>query len=381
MEMRYLSPREQVKELLRGWISNGELEGGNMVPSEGIISGRLNLSRGTVRTALEELERDGVLEKRRHRRYVSEPAGRTVSNGLGDLVLLLGTSSEDSSKYRNTGFGLAIQAGILDCLAERSKNVISAHFDNIRLDDLELMLNLGPEGAILTQKLLQSDLGMPVLELLRHHGTPCVLEYADERHKEFDRVLFDHEQGNYDLTRHAIGLGCRKILCFYPDQTLEYWFNARHRGYRRAIAETGLKPLRAPSGRPMKSEYDYNRGTFEEAVRLNIGFLYEYFHGVERPDCILANSDWEAVIVGAACRAMGVEPNRDVLLMGFDNKVDSNPWKEFEASGPLATVDKHNTLLGRVLTDTLFERISGGLPPDPVLKLVRTDLVILQELK
>ncbi|MBN2641438.1 MAG: substrate-binding domain-containing protein [Victivallales bacterium] len=378
IELKYLSPREQVKKVMRTWIADGELISGKMIPSENLISRRLDLSRGTVRTALEELEIEGILEKRRHRRYVSGKAERKTE-GVGNLVLLMGTSAEDSSKYRDTGFGLAVQAGILDWMAEHSKNVISAHFDNIKMADLKLMLNLRPEGAILTQKLMYSEFGAPVLEMLKAQHIPCILEYADERHADADKVLFDHEQGNYDLTRYAISLGCKDILCFYPDHTREYWFKARHRGYRKAIAEYGLEPMRPPEERPMVSEDLYDLEHFNKSVRMCIGFLYDYFQGERQPDCILANSDWEASITAAACRKMGVVPNKDVLLMGFDNKAASNPWVNFEATNPIATVDKHNTTLGRVLAETLFERINGKLPPEPVLRMVKTDLVILNK--
>jgi len=376
MEKKIFSPREQVKDFIRQGIAAGVLTQGNMVPSEILISEQLNLSRGTVRTALEELELAGVLQKRNHRRYVAD--GQRKRAEIRELVLVVGTSVDDPCQFRNTGFALAVQAGIMDALSERSKSVVSLHMDNINLQDVEVLVQLRPEGAILTQKVLMSELGEPVLHRLKEQEIPCVLEYMDERYAENDCVLYDHESGNYELTRYALALGCRNIMCFYPDNTREYWFNARHRGYRRAMNEAGLTPYPGLKTRPFKAEYDHTRETFDLAVRLNMGFLCEYFSGLRPPDCIMANSDWEASFVAAACRALGKEPNRDVMIMGFDNKIESNPWMKFEPVRPMATLDKHNTQLGRMLCDTLFERIAGVLPPEPVLRMMKMDLVKLQ---
>ncbi len=135
--------------------------------------------------------------------------------------------------------------------------------------------------------------------------------------------------------------------------------------------------MRTLEGRPFQSEYEHTREAFDLSVRLCMGFLCDFFSSERSPDCILANSDWDASMVAAACRCLGKEPNRDVLIMGYDNKTDSNPWRQFEATTPLATLEKHNTRLGQMLSDTLFERIEGMLPPEPVQRLLKMDLIKL----
>jgi len=369
------SPRETVKNSIRNWISDGSLKSGSLVPAENIVAEELSISRGTVRTAMDELELEGILERRNRRRYVTNRG--TAPGGMNNLVLFLG-AAENVEKFKNTGFLLAIQAGVMDRLAELKKHVISANFDKLEYSELDLLTNLRPEGALVSQEILQSAAGPDILKYLSGRQIPAVLEYTDSRYANYDRVVSNQTLGNYLLTKFAIDGNFKKILCFYPDNTQEYWYNFRHQGYRQAMQEANLTPMPPIIGRPMKKEYSYNEYHFHQAVMLNLGFLYDYFRQYGEADCIFANSDWEVAIIAAACRKLGRIPGKDIFFMGYDNKYMYNPWEKFEDTLPLATIDKHNDELGRAMVNTLFERINGKLGDKPVLKLIDPELVIIK---
>jgi len=365
------SPRETVKNSIRSWISDGSLKTGSLVPAENLVAEELNISRGTVRTAMDELEVEGILERRNRRRYVTNRGA--APGGMNNLVLFLG-AAENVEKFKNTGFLLAIQAGVMDRLAELKKHVISANFDKLEYSELDLLTNLRPEGALVSQEILQSAAGPDILKYLTGRQIPAVLEYTDSRYANYDRVVSNQMLGNYLLTKYAIDSSFKKILCFYP----EYWYNFRHQGYRKAMLEANLTPMPPIAGRPMKKEYSYNEYHFHQAVMLNLGFLYDYFRQYGEADCIFANSDWEVAIIAAACRKLGKNPGKDIFFMGYDNKYMYNPWEKFEDTVPLATIDKHNDELGRALVNTLFERISGKLDDKPILKLIDPELIIIK---
>jgi hypothetical protein len=57
-------------------------------------------------------------------------------------------------------------------------------------------------------------------------------------------------------------------------------------------------------------------------------------------------------IVGHLCAALrvhGRQPNRDVLLVGYDNMWDDMETRQWEPMGPVATVDKKNLAIGAEL--------------------------------
>ena len=53
----------QLAELLRQRIDNGDLSPGDRIPSEAQLGDTYSLSRITIRQALADLERDGLLER------------------------------------------------------------------------------------------------------------------------------------------------------------------------------------------------------------------------------------------------------------------------------------------------------------------------------
>jgi GntR family transcriptional regulator len=58
-------PYDQVYRRLRGHIERGDLRPGDRLPAERTLAEELPVSRVTVRRALEQLERDGLIEDRR----------------------------------------------------------------------------------------------------------------------------------------------------------------------------------------------------------------------------------------------------------------------------------------------------------------------------
>ena len=54
----------QLRDLLRGDIASGAYPPGSQLPTEQALSARYGLGRATVRRALEQLEREGLIEKR-----------------------------------------------------------------------------------------------------------------------------------------------------------------------------------------------------------------------------------------------------------------------------------------------------------------------------
>jgi DNA-binding LacI/PurR family transcriptional regulator len=114
----------------------------------------------------------------------------------------------------------------------------------------------------------------------------------------------------------------------------------------------------------------------EKSTRLIAGYLAEHL-SKDPVDAIMAATDGEVSAVAGACRLLGKEPNRDVLIVGYDHYWEDILEREFEPTAPLATVDKRNHDIGAELVRLLQERIGGSLPAEPQCRVVPSELLPL----
>jgi len=146
-----------------------------------------------------------------------------------------------------------------------------------------------------------------------------------------------------------------------------YWLGPRRAGYERAMLEAGLEPL-PPVAAPGSPYGVDDREGFDRTVRHFLGYLAPLLVGPARPDALLLDTDGHVPPFASACRLMGLEPQKDVWLVGYDNYWREDPIRRFEPTAPLATVDKRLYEVGREMTNLLVERVRGtgvsaGAPP------------------
>ncbi len=199
----------------------------------------------------------------------------------------------------------------------------------------------------------------------------------------FDTVSSDHECGAYELTKWLISQGRRRILRLWnmqwsgPEEKRE-WIYHRDLGYERAMQEAGLKPL------PPLEIYGGVRGpdtpeNFQQSARLLAGYLIEYLTMDEPIDAIMGINDSSVPMIAAALKIHGREPNKDILLVGYDNMWQDMVSSRWESTQPVATVDKRNLEIGSELMRLLQERIQGSLQPQSQHRIIKPDLLILQK--
>ena len=70
-------------------------------------------------------------------------------------------------------------------------------------------------------------------------------------------------------------------------------------------------------------------------------------------------------------------PNHDVLLAGYDHYWADVPERQYEATPPVATIDKLNARMGEQLVALLRQRVAGELPDAPQCRLVPPQLIVL----
>lgn len=364
---------------LKGRIERGVWPAGHSIPAEAQLQAELNVSRGTLRTALRRLEDAGLVQSR-------QGSGRRVLGGVSRsrgmmmrTVALLTNMGGSVSHFLRGQRESAVDAGVVDGLRMAGLNLLLLNSNEGRLSEEEfaLLAENPPVGLVVTHpdQLLRG--GSRVLDCLRELNTSVVAYGDGEALWGFDRAVSDHELGSYRLTQWLIGQGRRNILRLWGVGPDLYWMGMRNAGHERAMADGGLSSL-PPVYVCNLAAREPTREAFDTRTRQFVGFLAEYLVPQRRIDSIMVASDPDAYAVAAACRLLGAEPNRDVLIVGYDATYGDLPERDWETQGPVATMDKHNSQIGEALVELLVNRLGGRLPTEPQTIRTEPELLVLR---
>jgi DNA-binding LacI/PurR family transcriptional regulator len=166
----------------------------------------------------------------------------------------------------------------------------------------------------------------------------------------------DNTQGGYDVTRHLLASGRRRIA-FLGHATSHYpEFFDRFRGYERALFEAQAT---------VDSALQVDAITTEEAGFQAANELRA--RGVEF-DAIVAASDLIAIGALRALQETSIEVPRQVAVVGFDDIPAASL-----TNPPLTTVMQDTRRAGELLVETLLRQIAG----DPAANsMIPTKLVV-----
>jgi DNA-binding LacI/PurR family transcriptional regulator len=152
----------------------------------------------------------------------------------------------------------------------------------------------------------------------------------------------DNLQGGYDVTKHLLQSGHRRIA-FLGTATSQYpEFFDRYRGYARAMKEAGAEISRAMQIDAITLEKSGFDATCELRSR-----------GAEF-DAIVAASDLIAIGALRALQECGVDVPRQVAVVGFDDIPAASL-----TNPPLTTVMQDTNRAGALLVETLLRQIAG----------------------
>ncbi|MFC5598729.1 LacI family DNA-binding transcriptional regulator [Deinococcus cellulosilyticus] len=180
-------------------------------------------------------------------------------------------------------------------------------------------------------------------------------------HPDFSSVEVDNQKGGRLAAEHLISKGRKKLAFIGEQQFAEsniILSSQRLKGYREALEAAGI-------GLP--DEY-VSLGTFDvkDATRQAMDLLQL----PDRPDAIFCYSDYQAVGVLKAAKALGLKVPDDVAVMGFDDM-------EFADYLGLTTISQSLYDSGRIAAKLLMERIDH--PEGPTQQVTLPVKVIQRE--
>jgi DNA-binding LacI/PurR family transcriptional regulator len=376
------APAEQAAHLIRQWITAGELPPGKRLPSERSLADKLKVSRAAVRFAFETLEREGTIISAPRRARIVKPVNPAAPlNGLMTRTILTlampGFDARRSAKD-HPSWGGRLQQGMLDAFIEGGVGVLFVSEEQLWSQTLPHLVSAPPRGLVVAHTVSDLPSREALLATLRVGEIPIVVWGDEHEWPGCDVVLSDHEQGSRNLAGWLLDNGCRRLLRYRPVEAQAHdWMRRRDAGFEGALMAAGL-PVLAPVEVPGMEETPVDAAAFEKNAHLLAGYLFRHLSGPEAADAILANSDVFISELAAACRILGKTPGRDIVLAGYDNCWADCRERRWDDTSPRVTVDKQDRQIGKALATLLFDRIGGGLPPEPQRRMIEQKLVVIE---
>jgi DNA-binding LacI/PurR family transcriptional regulator len=381
--------KQALEQSIRSACLEGRWSPGSIVPPVRELAERHGLSISVVNQQLQKLVNEGVLYTvPRVGTFVSEGDGnivrRVTTRGfLSDTVVILRhvRTADTPPEEHPTGWLDSICQGATEEIHRQGLHALSLHLDRLYYrgvvrEEVERLCAQTPYG------ILVSDLKRPehetreIIDAFRDCGANVVV-YGD--FEDYDRVMSDHAQGCYELTRWLISLGKQRIVPAWEGPSEKYWLKLRYSGYERAMCEAGLEP-RPIHWLPISGEGDSTSTAIARRARRMLEPLEKVLDGLESADALMATSDGAFFDMALACRTLGVSLASEVLLVGYDNYWRDSPAFKEAPFIPAASVDKRNWEIGRELVRLLADRQSGALPSGAQCRWVEPSLVVSEEL-
>ncbi|HBC87072.1 MAG TPA: hypothetical protein DCZ94_08970 [Lentisphaeria bacterium] len=355
------SPRMRIARTFREWISSGKLSKGDRVPAEYSIVESFKVSRGTVRSALKQLEEDGLIKMEAGRGRIVSYDNRGESNFLSKTIVVLCRRVDDTNQFVHSGKMEAVDAGINSRARHLNLNTMFLNDVNYDAGFINDIVKSRPRGVLAIHHMAESEEWLKTLAYLKECKIPVIVNGNDRHLEKYHRIISDHEAGSYGLTKFLISKGCRRILRLWCVKKQSYWLKDRNVGYERAVREAELESIPPVYMDSLAPRDEFNEDVFRQRCRQYAGYLVEHVVSKKPIDGIMLVSDCDVFPVASACRMYGKDPNKDVAIVGYDNYWRDCNEARWEHYVPPATVDKKNFTTGEQMVEMLIQKYEDRL--------------------
>ncbi len=322
---------------------------GARLPSEVALSEEYRISRGTVRQALDTLEREGLIE-RTHRRgtFVREvtPEIHVEESGVQKRIALVYASSNNASKSLVGRIDLDLLIGIEQAAKSHNYQLSFVYSENTPQQlafDIQRLRADNVSGMVIYP--LGNTTHDESIWQLKAAGVPFVLIDRYYPGFEADYVGIDNHSGGYRATEHLLILGHRRIgfVYFGSEDLRTTSTRGRWEGYRQALQDYGVSY-------DERLVYPRINSTATEGLDDYEAFLAQ----LDRPDAIFASNDEIALKLMQLAQRQGLRIPDDLALVGFDDQ----PFAT-HVNPALTTVAQSFIDMGLRAGNLLISRING----------------------
>ena len=328
---------ERLRNHLLADLGSGRLKPGDALPTEQQLTVATKMSRNTVRQALAELERDGLIRREPGRgTFVHQSALLRLKAGLDAFALVIPDT--------RTGFYPSLQRGFHEA-SERLNNqviVCDTYNDPHRQASALLQLMDKEVAGVAIVPTTVNETPRYQIRPLHLRGIPVVFCHRRVEGIKAPLVTFSAvdvgKLAGTALARH----GHKRVAFFSP--TTGAMAPSYLQGFRAGLRAGGVSM-------PEKNVCSADTPTFSsehsDFVRKQ---LQQLMKGAARPTAIFCTFDTEAEVVFFELAAMGIKVPGDVSLVGFGGR-----WREGPLARRLVSVTVDEEELARKAVNLLHE--------------------------
>lgn len=301
--------------------------------------------RGTGR--ISEQTRDKVLQAAARLRYVPDSRAAAMRSGENHEIGFV------INQLINP-FNAEVVSGAVDLLEAEGYlvSIVDTRDDTLRQGrQLEAFIRHGRGGLLWVPAPETPD---EAFDLLSRRGIPTVTFLRNVR-RDLDHVGIRNAEATATATRYLIGLGHRHIA-YLGGNDRSVVRQERVAGYRQALAAQGLAPA-------VVWDSEDNKLAGLDALNA-LRRVHPAVTGV------VCNGDMVALGASLALVRAGLQPGRDLSIIGFDDIQDAAV-----GTPPLTTMAVCPQKLGRKLAQVLLDRIKDPDMPSTVVE-VTAELVV-----
>ncbi len=340
----------QVKQNILQLIDKGELKDGDRLPPETELARICNLSRGTVRMALSELAREGLVSRRPKRGSFLTLEKPIVSARVGVLSPLFSIQNSSFPDF----FQAELVSGIREGALRKGATLLflpnvqewgsNNHFSGG--ENLDVVLFLIPR---------KDDISL-ICEIEKMK-TPC-FSISAAVGKNFNYIATDNVQGSIQAMEHLFSLGHRRIGLVVTAQGFDS--QERYDGYCRALKNKHI-PFDEDLVRIIEEPDNtcWQRAAADKTAEiLKRG----------KPTAVFAPGSSLAMGAKEAIEAAGMSIPEDISLVAFDDF-----YLASHMSPRLTTVARSIWELGKIGVEKAIE-LAGEVKP-PLNIVLKTELI------
>ncbi|MDY7042475.1 MAG: GntR family transcriptional regulator, partial [Chloroflexota bacterium] len=323
------------------------------LPSEIELTSLLEVSRPTVRHALQLLTEEGLVERRPGRgTFVTGSKRRPPHKRTGTLALV-GPEMRDS-------FLMRITTGAEHVVSQNDYHLILCNAGNQICNEQKYLRDLWEEEKVDGFIIMPADAPEPhqTLRLLLQDDAPMVFvdRYFEDLAVPF--VVSDNLRGGYLVTKHLIDLGHRQIGFVTRPNLYVSSVAQRLQGYRQALEEAGLEYNSSfvfQGLLPYLSEIQVLEEPSPRLTEYDKAAIHEFLTRKDRPSAIVACNEIIAAQVMDVCRELNLRIPQDIAVVGYDDDTLATLL-----TPPLTTVRQQTLELGASAARILLDLLDGN---------------------
>ena len=344
-------------EDLKRQIMSGEIRPGDKISSENVLAKEYDISRQTVRKAIDILRNEGFLYAEHGRGTFCSDMIKQEGNS-GNIAVVMTYLSDYIFPYIIRGIDEVLEKEEYSILLKSTHN-----YRKVEAKCLEELVKKNIDGLIIEPSKSQIAFkNHDIFSMLERYRVPFVFVqgvYHGMEDKPY--VLLDDEKGGYLITKHLIELGHKRIVGVFKAEDRQG--QNRHSGYVRALQEAGIW-------------YDPSLVVWfhtEDMQSLPQEMIQEIV-SKEQIDAVVSYNDRIAIQIINALEEVGVNIPEDISVTGFD---DSEFAKNLKV--PLTTIKHPQRKIGEAAAELLIKLMKGYAVEDDKLHIMMEPELVIRD--